>query len=135
MPQWLVKSDPDDYGAHDLESDGSAVWDGVSNPQALQFLRQMKRGDRVLIYHTGDQKAVVATAKVKDGAAPDPGDKAGKLYVVGLSFEDWLNEPVTLAAIKADPAFADFLLVRNSRLSVMPVSDAEWKRIMKMAGH
>ena len=134
MPGWLVKADPDDYGAQDLEAEGSAVWDGVSNPQALGFIRQMNRGDKVFVYHSGAGKSVVALAKVKDAPAPDPADPNGKRYVVGLTFVDWLERPVTLAEIKADPAFAEFLLVRNSRLSVMPVNDAEWKRVHKLAG-
>jgi predicted RNA-binding protein with PUA-like domain len=93
----------------------------------------MRKGDRVYYYHTGKEKSVVGIAKAARNAYPDPSDAAGKLYVVDLVPEKKLQIPVTLAAIKADSAFANFPLVRISRLSVMPVSDAEWARIESMS--
>lgn len=134
MAQWLVKEEPDHYGYDQLERERKTVWAGVKNPLAQKHLRAMRRGDRVFYYHTGKEKAVVAVAKAASDAYPDPNDASGKLYVVDIVPDQKLPRPVTLAAIKADQAFASFPLVRMSRLSVMPVTDAEWKRIEKMSG-
>jgi predicted RNA-binding protein with PUA-like domain len=134
MNRWLVKGDPEDYSAADLERERRTEWSGVRNPVAQGHLREMKIGDEVLVYHTGGEKAVVALARVAAGPRPDTGDQTGKLVVVDLEFVRWLKNPVTLAAIKADSAFADFLLVRIGRLSVMPVNAGQWKRIMELAG-
>lgn len=133
MSRWLVKGDPDDYGAPDLERDGATVWTGVRNPQAQANLRAMRTGDEVLVYHTGGEKTIVALARVSGGPKPDPTDKTGKAVAVELEFKDWLKRPVSLAEIRARPVFKDFLLVRISRLSVMPVSAAEWKAIIDLA--
>ncbi|HEY7188001.1 MAG TPA: EVE domain-containing protein [Vicinamibacterales bacterium] len=133
MPQWLVKEEPEHYGFDQLVRDGKTVWAGVKNPLAQKHLRSIKRGDRLFYYHTGKQKAVVATAKAASDAYPDPKDKSGKLSVVDVVPDKKLARPVTLAEIKADKAFASFPLVRMSRLSVMPVSDAEWARIETMS--
>lgn len=133
MKRWLVKSDPDEYSAADLERDGRTTWDGVSNALAQQHLRAMAEGDAVLVYHTGKAKAVVAEARVSGGPRPDPADKAGKRVAVELAFERWLPRAVALAEIKADPTFEDFALVRIGRLSVMPVTAAQWNRIVKLA--
>ena len=132
MAQWLVKEEPDHYGYDQLERDRKTVWAGVRNPLAQKHLRSIRKGDRIFYYHTGKEKAVVAIAKAASDAYPDPGDAAGKAYVVDIAPGHKLAQPVTLAAIKADNAFASFALVRMSRLSVMPVTDAEWKRIEKM---
>jgi predicted RNA-binding protein with PUA-like domain len=129
MAQWLVKEEPDHYNYDQLERDKKTVWAGVRNPLAQKHLRGIKRGDRIFYYHTGKQKAVVAIAKAASDAYPDPGDKDGKLFVVDVVPEKALARPVTLAEIKSDKAFASFPLVRMSRLSVMPVTDAEWTRI------
>jgi predicted RNA-binding protein with PUA-like domain len=133
MAQWLVKEEPDHYGYDQLERDRKTVWAGVRNPLAQKHLRSIRKGDRIFYYHTGKEKAVVAVAKAMGDAYPDPGDSSGKLYVVDIAPEKKLPQPVTLAAIKADSAFASFPLVRMSRLSVMPVTDAEWTRIEKMS--
>jgi predicted RNA-binding protein with PUA-like domain len=129
MAQWLMKEEPDHYGYDQLERDRTTVWAGVRNPLAQKHLRAIRRGDRIFYYHTGKQKAVVAIAKAASDAYPDPGDKDGKLFVVDVVPEKALARPVTLAEIKSDKAFASFPLVRMSRLSVMPVTDAEWTRI------
>jgi predicted RNA-binding protein with PUA-like domain len=134
MNRWLVKSDPDEYAAADLERDKTTRWTGVSNATAQQHLRSMAAGDEIFLYHTGAQRAVVATGRVAAGPRLDPADKAGKLVLVELTFDRWLKTPVTLEAIKAQPAFASFDLVRISRLSVMPVSADHWRRILKLAG-
>jgi predicted RNA-binding protein with PUA-like domain len=129
MAQWLLKEEPEHYSYDQLERDRKTVWAGVKNPLAQKHLRSIRRGDRIFYYHTGKEKAVVAIAKAAGDAYPDPGDAAAKLFVVDVVPEKKLGRPVTLAEIKADKAFASFPLVRMSRLSVMPVSDAEWTRI------
>jgi predicted RNA-binding protein with PUA-like domain len=133
MAQWLVKEEPDHYSYDQLERDGRTVWAGVRNPLAQKHLRGIRKGDRIFYYHTGAQKAVVAIARATSNAYPDPSDASGKLYVVDVAPEKKLPHPVTLAAIKADRAFASFALVRMSRLSVMPVTDEEWQRITEMS--
>jgi predicted RNA-binding protein with PUA-like domain len=131
---WLFKEEPTHYNFDDLVKDKKAMWSGVKNPLAQKHLRSVKKNDRIFYYHTGDEKAVVGICKALGDSYPDPGDKSGKASVVDVAPVKKLGRPVTLAEIKADNAFADFPLVRISRLSVMPVSDAEWDRIEKMAG-
>jgi predicted RNA-binding protein with PUA-like domain len=133
MAQWLVKEEPEHYNYSQLENDGRTVWAGVRNSLAQKHLRTIKRGDRILYYHTGKEKAVVATAKAAGNAYPDPADKTGRLFVVDVLPDKRLKRPVTLAEIKADKAFASFPLVRMARLSVMPVTDAEWDRIERLS--
>jgi predicted RNA-binding protein with PUA-like domain len=133
MAQWLVKEEPEHYSYDELEKDRKTVWAGVRNPLAQKHLRAIRKGDRIFYYHTGKQKAVVALARAAGNAYPDPADKTGKLYVVEIAADRKLARPVTLAEIKANKAFASFPLVRMSRLSVMPVSDAEWARIEAMS--
>lgn len=134
MSYWLLKTEPDDdYGYDDLERDGSAVWNGVTNNLALKHMRQVRRGDQALLYHTGREKAVVGIAEVTRDAYADPAADDGRIVAFDLEPRRRLQRPVTLAEIKADPTFADFLLVRMSRLSVMPVSAAHWRRLLKMA--
>jgi predicted RNA-binding protein with PUA-like domain len=133
MAQWLVKEEPEHYGFDQLVRDRKTVWAGVKNPLAQKHLRGIRRGDRIFYYHTGKEKAVVATAKAASDAYPDPKDASGKLSVVDIVPDTKLARPVTLAEIKADKAFASFPLVRMSRLSVMPVSDAEWAKIESMS--
>ena len=130
---WLVKEEPTHYGFDEFVKDKKAVWSGVRNALAQKHLRAIKKGDRVFYYHTGDEKAVVGVAKAVSNAYPDPEDKSGKFVAVDLVPVERLPRPVTLAEIKADPTFKDFPLVRISRLSVMPVTDAEWKRIESLA--
>ena len=133
MAQWLVKEEPDHYGFDQLVQDRKTVWAGVRNPLAQKHLRSIRRGDRIFYYHTGKEKAVVATAKAASDAYPDPNDTTGTLSVVDIVPDKKLARPVSLGEIKADKAFASFPLVRMSRLSVMPVSDAEWTRIETMS--
>ena len=132
MARWLVKEEPEHYGYAQLERDRKTVWAGVRNPLAQKHLRAIRKGDPIFYYHTGKQKAVVGIARAVSDAYPDPSDASGKLHVVDIAPTRGLPKPVTLAAIKAQPAFASFPLVRMSRLSVMPVTDAEWKRIEDM---
>jgi predicted RNA-binding protein with PUA-like domain len=131
--QWLFKEEPSNYSYDDLARDGKTSWTGVRNPLAQRHLRSVKKSDRIFFYHTGSEKAVVGIAKAAADAYPDPADKTGKLYAVDVEPVKKLKQPVTLAAVKADKAFASFALVRMSRLSVMPVTDDEWKRIEGMS--
>ena len=128
---WLFKEEPTHYSFDDLAKDGKTVWSGVKNPLAQKHLHAVKKGDRIFYYHTGDEKAVVAIAKALGNAYTDPDDKTGKQAVVDVGPVKKLPRPVTLAEIKADRAFATFPLVRISRLSVMPVTDDEWERIVE----
>ena len=130
---WLFKEEPSSYSFDAFKKDGRTVWAGVRNPLAQKHLRSVKKGDRVFYYHTGSEKAVVGVAKATSDAYPDPNDKTGKAAVVDIAPERALDRPVTLAEIKASKAFASFALTRLPRLSVMPVSDAEWREIEKLA--
>ncbi len=122
MPNyWLVKTEPTTYSFDDLAREGIATWDGVKNPLALKHLRAMQSGDEVLVYHTGNEKAVIGTASVV--AAGDPPK---------LKAKDRLGRPVTLAEIKQDKAFADLALVRIGRLSVLPVGAAQFRKILTL---
>ncbi len=131
---WLFKEEPSNYSFDDLTKDKRTIWSGVKNPLAQKHLHAVKRGDRIFYYHTGNEKAVVGIAKALGDACDDPKDTLGKLAVVDVGPVRKLARPVTLAEIKADPAFKTFPLVRISRLSVMPVSDEEWGRIEAKAG-
>jgi predicted RNA-binding protein with PUA-like domain len=130
---WLVKEEPTHYGFDALVKDKKAVWSGVRNALAQKHLRAVRRGDRILYYHTGDERAVVGVARALSDPYPDPEDASGKYVAVDVAPVKRLPRPVTLALIKADRAFKDFPLVRIARLSVMPVTDAEWERIEGMA--
>src|SRR6266536_1177954 len=131
---WIVKTEPSTYSFDDLARQHTAVWDGVKNNLALKHLRQMKPGDRVLVYHTGDEKAVVGVAEVTSEAFPDPKQKDPRLVVVDLRAEGRLPRPVPLAEIKQDRAFADLGLVRMGRLSVMPATAEQLKWLAKLGG-
>jgi predicted RNA-binding protein with PUA-like domain len=129
MALWLLKTEPSEYSFSDLEKAKRAVWDGVRNPVALRNLRAMKTGDAVVVYHTGDEKAAVGLAEVVREAYPDPKKKDPRLAVVELAVGRPLPRPVTLAEIKAMPVFADSPLVRQGRLSVVPLTAAQGKAL------
>ncbi|HLH36703.1 MAG TPA: EVE domain-containing protein [Alloacidobacterium sp.] len=120
MP-YLLKTEPATYSFNDLESEGETIWDGVSNPVALRFLRSMKPGEKLVIYHTGDEKTAVGTAKVVSVDAADP-----KVPNVRIKAGKPIQTPHTLAEIKAHKLFADSPLVRQGRLSVVPLTDAQY---------
>jgi len=130
---WLFKEEPGNYSFDAFVKDGKTVWSGVKNPLAQKHLRSVKKDDTIFYYHTGDEKSVVGIARAMGDAYSDPNDKTGKAAVVDIAPLKKLARPVTLKEIKADPAFKDFALVRISRLSVMPVSAAEWRRIEKLS--
>ena len=132
MNHWLLKTEPSTYSYADLAREQVTTWDGVSNPTALRHLRAMRNGDQALVYHTGDEKAVVGIARIVSNPFPDPALKDPKRVVIDLAPVRALPKPIALAAVKADPRFAQFALVRISRLSVMPVSPEEWKALLAL---
>jgi predicted RNA-binding protein with PUA-like domain len=131
--KWLLKSDPEHYSFSDLERDGQTVWDGISNNLALKNLRNVHRGDPVLVYHTGEERAAVGLAEAASDPYPDPQQKDGRLVVIDLRAKDKLARPVTLGEIRKSSALKNFDLVRLPRLSVMPVTDDQWTTILAMA--
>ena len=131
---WILKTDTDTYPFDQLVRERRAVWDGVTNALALKHIRGMAKGDQLFIYHSGDEKSLVGLARIVSDPYPDPKAKDAKLTVVDVEAGDRLPRPVTLAEVKADPAFADLGLVRMSRLSVIPVPPEQWKRLLGMAG-
>src|SRR5690349_11070692 len=131
---WLLKTEPDHYSYADLERDGATVWDGVSNNAALKHIRDMRPGDQALIYHTGDERQAVGLAEVTSAPYADPQIGDSRLVVVDVKPLRALARPVGLAAVKADPWFAGFALVRQGRLSVVPVTPEQWARLMALAG-
>ena len=132
MAHWLIKSEPSVYSWDQFVKEKRTSWTGVRNAQASINLKAMKSGDLCFFYHSNDGKEIVGIAKVVKTAYPDPTDKAGKAVTVDVAPVEPVKPPVTLAAIKADPKFKEFGLVRQSRLSVVPVSDEHWKFIVKM---
>ena len=131
MAFWLMKSEPASYGWADLVRDGGTEWDGVRNNAARLHLRAMKAGDEALLYHSMSDKAVVGVMRIARGPAPDPKDP--DWVSVRVEPVRALERPVTLAAIKAEPALKDMELIRQSRLSVAPVRPEEWALILRMA--
>ncbi len=135
MPgHWLLKTEPSVYSFAQLQNDRRTVWDGVKNAMALKNIGQMRKGDHVLIYHTGDEKAAVGTGTVLSDPYPDPKQKDPKLLVFDLAPLAALPRPVSLAEIKAHTAFAGWELVRLPRLSVMPVTPTHWAEVHRLAG-
>jgi predicted RNA-binding protein with PUA-like domain len=130
---WLLKTEPSAYGYADLEREKGAVWDGVTNPVALRNLRAMRVGDRVLVYHTGGEKAVVGLARVTRAAYPDPRGNDPRRVVIGITPAGRLARPVALARIKALPELAGSPLVRQGRLSVVPLTEEQWRAIEREA--
>jgi len=134
MAGWLLKTEPSVYSYGDLEREQKTVWDGVSNNLALKHIRQMQKGDLALVYHTGEEKAIVGIAEVASASYADPKQNDPRLAVFELKPKRRLARAVSLAEVKANEKLKDFELVRMARLSVMPVSEAVWKTLMKMAG-
>jgi predicted RNA-binding protein with PUA-like domain len=134
MAYWLVKSEPNKYAFSDLVRDGRTVWDGVRNNAAALHLKAMKLGDEVLYYHSQEGLEAVGVAKVVKESFLDPSDPAGRFVAVELAPVRPLPKPVSLQAMKAEPALAGLEMIRQGRLSVSPVRPAEWAAILKMAG-
>ena len=130
MACWLLKTEPGSYSYADLERDGETRWDGVRNPTALQHIRAMQPGDTCVIYHSGDERHAVGLASVVTASYADPEAGDPRWAVVDVRAERRLDPPVPLAALKADPFFANSPLVRISRLSVVPLTEAQFKAIV-----
>lgn len=134
MAYWLMKSEPAAYSWQQLQKDKRTSWSGVRNFQARNNLQAMKKGDQAFFYHSNDGKEIVGIVEIVKEAYPDPGDESGKFVMVDVKPVKALKTPVTLAALKADKRFAELALLRASRLSVGPVSEAHWKEICKLGG-
>jgi predicted RNA-binding protein with PUA-like domain len=136
MAYWLLKTEPDDFSWDEMVARGKKgeTWTGVRNPQARNYMREIKKGDLAFFYHTGDEKRVVGIVKVLKESYPDPTADDERWLVVDVAAVEPVPNPVTLAAIKAEPKLAEMKLVKNARLSVQPVTAAEWKYVCKMGG-
>ncbi len=136
MAYWLLKSEPGTWSYNDQKKKGAKrdAWTGVRNFTARRYLKEMKKGDRAFFYHTGEEKAVVGIVEVTRDAYPDPTAKGEPWVVVDVKAVEALPKPVTLASIKQEAKLKDMALVKYSRLSVQPVTDAEWKLVCKMGG-
>lgn len=133
MNHWLLKCEPDhDYSYKDLENDGQTYWDGVTNNWALKFIREVKKGDKAFIYHTGKERCIAGVANIISDSYPDPNLNNEKLVVFDLTPDHAIANPVTLKQIKEDGRFDEFHLVKFGRLSVMPVSKEYWDMILDM---
>ena len=134
MAYWLIKSEPATWSWDQHAKAGADAWTGVRNHQAKQHLMAMKPGDKALFYHSGDERAAVGVTEVVKAAYPDATDPSGAFVCVDFKAVQPLPQPVTLAEIKADPALKEMVLVKNSRLSVQPVTDAEWRAVSGLGG-
>ena len=134
MAYWLMKSEPETYAWDELVAEGRDYWDGVRNHQAANHMKSMKLGDRAFFYHSGKAREIVGVMEIVNEYYPDPTDTTGRFGMVDIAPIRPVEKPVSLAAIKANPRFADLALVRHSRLSVMPVSKAHWKTLCAMGG-
>jgi predicted RNA-binding protein with PUA-like domain len=134
LAYWLVKSEPGTWSWDEHVKKGADAWTGVRNHQAKAHLKAMKKGERAFYYHSGEGKEIVGVSEIVKEAYPDPTDKTGAFVCVDLKAVEAVQTPVTLAAAKAEPKLAEMVLVKNSRLSVQPVTAEEWKHICKMAG-
>jgi predicted RNA-binding protein with PUA-like domain len=133
MADWLFKEEPTHYSYADLERDGGTLWNGIDNNLARKHLRSVKAKDRILYYHTGKEKAIVGIMRAVSDAGPDPESADPKAVSVQVAPLRRLPQPVSLAVVKNDPQLADWELVRISRLSVMPVTKSQWKRIEELS--
>jgi predicted RNA-binding protein with PUA-like domain len=131
MGHWLLKTEPSTYSFSDLVQAKETRWDGIENPAALKLMKTASVGDRAIVYHTGDEKAAVGECEIIKAAYPDP--KNARLVVIDVRAGKPLSKPVSLAIIKRDPLFADSPLVRQGRLSFVPLTDAQWKRMHELA--
>lgn len=134
MNYWLMKSEPDAFSWDDLVKWGRAEWDGVRNHLAQSHMKAMKKGDRVLFYHSNIGLEAVGIMEISEEAAPDSTDKTGRWVAVHVSPVKKLPRPVTLKVMKADPALSEMVMLRQSRLSVSPLTDAQYRHILKLGG-
>jgi predicted RNA-binding protein with PUA-like domain len=134
MSYWLVKSEPSVFSWENQVKKGTSSWDGVRNHAAAGHLRSMKKGDKAFFYHSNEGKEIVGIVEVMKTAYTDPTDETGKFVAVDVKTVKPLKTPVTLAQVKSDAALKNMALVKLSRLSVQPVTDAEWRYICKLGG-
>ena len=134
MAYWLVKSEPGAWSWKDQVKAGTTDWSGVRNPQAANFMKAMRKGDRAFFYHSGEERRIVGVVEILREFYPDPKDAGGRFGMVDVKTVAPLPKPVTLAAIKAERKFSDLALVRHSRLSVMPIDETSWKLLSRMGG-
>ena len=134
MAYWLMKSEPDAYSWQRLQKEGRTAWDGVRNFQAANNLKAMKPGDEAFFYHSNEGREIVGIMQIVKEAYLDPSDPSGRFVTVDVVPLRSLETPVPLTAIKAEPCLADLALIRQSRLSVMPVRPEEWRRLCEMGG-
>lgn len=134
MTYWLLKTEPEEFSWADQMKKKVEPWTGVRNAQARNFMRAMQKGEQAFFYHTGDEKRIVGIVEVARTFYPDPEDETGRWGQVDVRAVKPVPKPVTLSQIKAEPKLADLLLVRHSRLSVMPIEDEAWTLISNMAG-
>jgi predicted RNA-binding protein with PUA-like domain len=136
MRYWLIKSEPSTWSWSDQVKAGAkgTAWDGIRNHQAKLNLMQMKRGDRAFFYHSGDEKRIVGIAEIAGEHRPDPSDKTGRFVMVDVKAMAPMATPVTLAICKTEKALAKMVLVNNTRLSVQPVAETEWKIVCRLGG-
>ncbi len=130
MVKWLFKQEPSDYSYDDLAAEGKTIWEGVNNPLAKQYLRQVQSGDQILFYHTGKEKAIVGIMAATEEAKSDPNDE--KAVIVSVKPVEKLKQPLTLTRIKQEPKLANWELVRLARLSVMPITKEQWSILKSM---
>lgn len=133
MATWLLKTEPSTYSFDDLVRDRRTRWDGVTNPVALRNLRTAELGDTVVLYHTGDEKAAVGLGKVARAAYADPEADDLRLVAIDIAADRPLHKPVPLAALKANEEFAESPLVRQGRLSVVPLTEAQFRELLRLA--
>jgi predicted RNA-binding protein with PUA-like domain len=134
LPYWLVKSEPSKYSWQQMVKDHRTHWDGVRNAQAANNMRAMKEGERAFFYHSNEGKEIVGVVEIVRGFYPDPGDPAGKFGMIDVAAMEPVKKPVSLADMKRMPELAGMALLRQSRLSVCPISDTEWRVICEVAG-
>ncbi len=133
MNLWLFKTDPDTYAWKDLRKTKKEMWDGVANNLALKYLRSVKKGDQVFIYHSGDDKAIVGIAKIASDSYQDPSQKDSKLAVIDIAAHEELKRPIALSEIKANQKLKSWELARLPRLSVMPTTQAQWDEVLRLS--
>ncbi len=134
MAFWILKSEPGTYSFDHLVKDGKTIWDGVKNPQALNYIRSMKKGDLAFFYHSGDEKSIVGITEIASLPYPDPKSKDPKAFVIDLAARKKVKKELTLANIKSNKRFSDLKLVRQPRLSVIPVTPEVWKELLALCG-
>lgn len=134
MAHWIFKQEPDSYSFADLEKDGETVWDGITNPLAQKHLRSVTPADKVLLYHTGKEKAVVGEMAILAEPVADPSDDKGKRVTVKVKAKKGLAKPVSLEMLKAEKLFEESPIVKMPRLSVVPLTEQQWAKIFELAG-